>query len=210
MPTLRPAVRPRVQMRGAGDSFAREQQRALARAAVRQRIELDELRHLNEELLDFAATAAHDLAAPLTTVASYLKLIKRRRGDELSDDVAELIDQALGGAERMRALIDGILEHSRMGAPAVYSTFVLHEVIDEALNDLEADIARSRAEVRVGETPEVFADRHALGRVFTNLICNAIKYATPGERPRIAIAAIEHPRSWEISGAAAGPGSAPD
>jgi len=47
-------------------------------------------------------------------VTSYLQLLEQRYADDLDEDAEEFIDFAVDGAERMRDMIDGLLEYSRV------------------------------------------------------------------------------------------------
>ena len=74
----------------------------------------ERLQGTNAELQDFAYTASHDLSEPLRMVASFLGLLERRAGDVLDEKGREYLEQAAGGAVRMRHLIDDLLLYSRV------------------------------------------------------------------------------------------------
>jgi len=72
------------------------------------------LEESNERLEQFAYAVSHDLQEPLRMVTSYLQLLEQRYADDLDEDAEEFIDFAVDGAERMRDMIDGLLEYSRV------------------------------------------------------------------------------------------------
>ncbi len=158
----------------------REEQLEAARAELEDTVE--KLERSNEELEQFAYIASHDLQEPLRMVSSYMDLIENEYRDELDEDAREYIDYAVGGARRMQNMIDDLLTFSRVGERNLDRTRVdIDDVLDEVLADLQVSIESSSASIDRGEMPTVRADAGQLGRVFQNLIANAIDYA--GEEP---------------------------
>jgi len=95
----------------AGLSFAQDVTDQVERE---QRLEelVEKLEASNERLEQFAYAASHDLQEPLRMVSSYLRLIEQRYGDEPDADGEEFIDYAVDGADRMRDMIEGLLQYS--------------------------------------------------------------------------------------------------
>ncbi|MFP8954970.1 ATP-binding protein [Natrialbaceae archaeon A-arb3/5] len=157
------------------------------------------LEESNERLEQFAYVASHDLQEPLRMITSYLRLIERRYGDELDDDGQEFIDYAVDGAERMREMIDGLLEYSRVetrGDP--FDAVDLNGVIDCVLVDIRLQIEESDAEITVDDLPRVEGDAGQLRQVFQNLLSNAIEYSGEGS-PEIHVSAERTGPMWTIS-----------
>ena len=64
----------------------------------------------------------------------------------------------------------------------------LESVLHSALHDLRDVIRETQAVVEVqSDLPSVIAHSATLGQIATNLISNAIKFAAPGERPRVEV-----------------------
>ena len=169
-----------------------------------------DLEESNERLEQFAYAASHDLQEPLRMVSSYLQLIERRYRDELDEDGREFLGFAVDGADRMRAMIDGLLRYSRVetaGKPP--SRVDLNEVIETVCNDLSVQIDERDAEITVGELPHVRGDEHQLQQVFQNLLRNAIEYSGE-EPPRVHVTADRHESEWTVSVEDEGIGIDPD
>jgi light-regulated signal transduction histidine kinase (bacteriophytochrome) len=148
-----------------------------------------ELKRSNEELEQFAYVASHDLQEPLRMVASYTQLLERRYGDKLDDNAREFIAFAVDGARRMQALIDALLQYSRVGSRAGEMAQVdLNEVLDAARINLTVAIEEAQAEVIADKLPSVVADQTQMIQLFQNLIGNAIKFRGE-QRPCVHVSA---------------------
>lgn len=153
----------------------------------------------NEQLQQFAHIASHDLQEPLRVVGSYLKLLQKELGD-ISPKAQHYMSRALEGADRMKGLIHGLLEFSRVGSHAgSFATFPLAECLQDALDDLEVALREAQAEVHFADDlPHIHADRLQVTQIFANLLSNALKYRRE-DAPRITIEAHEHPEHWQIT-----------
>ena len=141
-----------------------------------------ELKRSNEELERFASVASHDLQEPLRAVASYTQLLKERFGDNLDKDTELYFGHVMAGAGRMRALINDLLDYSRVGRGSLSRSMIdTSTLLDSALTDLVTALNESGAEVTRGHLPVVAADGGQLGRLLRNLITNAIRFR--GEAP---------------------------
>jgi signal transduction histidine kinase len=149
-----------------------------ATAIERARIH-DEVVRLDQMKVNFVAIASHELRTPATSIYGIAATIRQGR-DRLSDEERAQLDAALWDqANRLRSLIEQLLDLSRLDARAIViepQPIGLRELLQ-----LIAAEAAPEAEVRV-EVPEdlmVNADRSALERIFGNLVSNAVSYGEP-------------------------------
>jgi light-regulated signal transduction histidine kinase (bacteriophytochrome) len=143
-------------------------------------------------------------------VSSYLQLIEKRYADELDADGEEFLEYAVDGADRMRDMIDGLLQYSRVetqGTPL--EPVDLNEVLDVVYDDLQVRIEESDADVETGSLPRVMGDPSQLRQVFQNLLSNAIEYSGD-EPPRIDVSAERDGADWVVSVRDQGVGIDPD
>ncbi|MFC4437771.1 MULTISPECIES: PAS domain-containing sensor histidine kinase [Natrialbaceae] len=170
---------------------------------------IDELQAETRRLEQFAYAASHDLQEPLRMVSSYLQLLERRYEDALDDDGEEFLEYALDGAERMRAMIDGLLAYSRIktrGDP--FESVDLETVLEDVLSDLEIRIAERDAEITAEPLPRVEGDASQLRQVFQNLLDNAIEYSD--DAPRVHVSTERTGTEWTVSVRDEGIGIEPD
>ena len=169
-----------------------ETQNEKLRRAEREREEaVEQLEASNERLEQFAYAASHDLQEPLRMVTRYLELVERRLGDDLDEDCREFMDYAVDGAERMRGMIDGLLDYSRVGTRGeAFDTVELDDVLDDVLTDLQFRIDETGTELTRDPLPAVRGDERQLHQLFQNLLSNAIEYSGDGP-PRIHVGVEE-------------------
>jgi PAS domain S-box-containing protein len=153
----------------------------------------------NERLEGFAYAASHDLQEPLRMVSSYLQLIERRYGDDLDDDGEEFLAFAVDGAERMREMIEGLLQYSRVEMRGdEFESVPLATVLDDARKNLTVKTEHTDADITAGSLPRVEGDERQLRQVFQNLLSNAIEYNGAGP-PRVHVSAERNGPKWTIS-----------
>jgi len=179
---------------------------AVIRDVTEQKISQDvmaqqrqELERSNRDLEQFAYVSSHDLQEPLRAVSGYCQLLQRRFAAALEPKAAEYIAEAVQGARRMQALIEGLLAYSRVGRHGhPIAPTSAQAAFDQALVNLHAAIGECSAEITHGVLPVVPADPLQLMQLFQNLIGNALKYRGD-RRPQIHVAAEAGDREWVFS-----------
>ncbi|OIB58321.1 sensor histidine kinase [Natrialba sp. SSL1] len=160
---------------------------------------ISQLEASNQSLEQFAYAASHDLQEPLRMVSSYLQLIERRYGNEFDEDGEEFLAFAIDGADRMRSMIDALLEYSRIdteGDPLTPTE--LDDVLADVRQDLQVKIDEHDAQIESESLPTVAGDADQLRQLFQNLLSNAIEYSGQ-ERPEIRITAERTDSEWQLS-----------
>lgn len=150
---------------------------------------VDELKIANDEIQQFTYITSHDLQEPLRTMASYAQLLKHRYRGQLDKDADEFIEYMVDGAKRMRDMIQGLLEYSRVGTEETIREFSADAALNSALASLQFAISECNAEIIIDKLPIINADESQITRVFLNLIGNALKFHKEGIRPKIHISA---------------------
>jgi len=147
------------------------------RAEAQLTAALAELKRSNTELENFAYIASHDLQEPLRMVTSYLQLLEMHLEDQLDSDAREFIGYAADGAQRMRQLINDLLEYSRVSTRAMpFAPTDCEAILGYVLHDLQGAIAECGATITHDPLPTIMADRTQMGQLFQNLIGNALKF----------------------------------
>ncbi len=161
-------------------------ERKMAEEKLKETIK--ELKRSNEELQQFAYITSHDLQEPLRTIASFTQLIERRYKGRLDPDADEFIDFIVDAATRMKEMIQGLLDYSRVGTRGEEFDFVdTEEILETVLSNLHTAISENNAEVTHDKLPTVIGDKTQLIQLFQNLVSNAIKFKKQDVPPKIHI-----------------------
>jgi signal transduction histidine kinase len=166
--------------------------------ALRQQI-MQELSRSNKELQQFAYVASHDLQSPLKTISNYLTLLESKYGDQLEPDARRLIGVSTSATERMRVLINDLLDFSRVGSNHQFTEVNLNELIAEILEEQQSEIQSTGVSVDVGPLPTITGHRTDLKQVFQNLISNGLKYHRPNAVPSLTIRAVDEGQFFRFS-----------
>jgi signal transduction histidine kinase len=159
----------------------------------------EELERSNSELEQFAYIASHDLQEPLRKVASFTQLLQRRYAGQLDARADQYIEFAVDGAKRMQALINDLLQYSRVGRSAREPALVSSDAaLAQARNNLAAAMEETGATVETGHLPLVLGELPLLTAVFQNLLSNALKFSG-GKPPRIVITCTRDEPFWLFS-----------
>lgn len=130
---------------------------------------------------ELITNVSHDLRTPLTSIIGYLGLI----GDhqyQSEEDIVKYSHIAYDKAKQMKNLVEDLFEYTKVqqhGAPVNLMTVDLGQLLEQvgASFELEADKKGMAINVSCEPTPlSITANPEKLGRLFSNLVANALKY----------------------------------
>jgi signal transduction histidine kinase len=186
------ALETRIQQREEAESRLRDANGRLQRTIA-------ELKRSNADLEQFAYVASHDLQEPLRMVSSYTQLLANRYRDRLDQDANDFIDFAVDGAHRMQALINDLLEFSRVGTTGFpFAPVDMNAVVKRLEADLQLRLEETGALLTYDDLPEVHGDEIQLQQLLQNLISNSLKFRSDAT-PKIHISAEEHDGGWRFT-----------
>jgi PAS domain S-box-containing protein len=148
-----------------------------------------ELSRKNVEIEQFIYTVSHDLRSPLVTVKTFLGYLEQDISSGNRERAAKDMEFMHTAADRMVALLNELLDMSRIGrAHTATDSVGYHELVSEAMGALAGQIATGRVDVQVGaDDPPLCGDRRRLLQIWQNLLDNALKYMGAQESPCIEI-----------------------
>jgi len=161
----------------------------------------------NQELDQFAYVASHDLKAPLRAIANLSGWIEEDLSEVLTDETRRQMDLLRGRVHRMEALINGLLQFSRVGRLTTDKSLVsVGSMLAEIIDSLAPPPSFT---IEITPMPTITTEKLPLEQVFANLISNAIKHH-PRQDGKIQISVQERESYYEFSVADDGKGIAPE
>ncbi|EDM37142.1 PAS [Pedobacter sp. BAL39] len=158
-----------------------------------------DLSRRNSELEQFTYIASHDLQEPLRTISSFNELLKEQYYEQLDDDGRMFTDMIEQSADRMRNLIHGLLDYTRIGTRKSLTEVNCNAVVQDIEKDLYKLISETNTTIISHPLPVLLGLKMELIQLFQNLISNAIKYRKKNLAPVIEIRAEEHLEHWQFS-----------
>jgi len=148
-----------------------------------------EIRRLEAVRQEFVANVSHELKTPLTAIRGFAETLRSPLDPAQREQYLDII---LRHAERLAALIDDLLELSRIEGrrdPVHLAELHLGEVVRAVLADLKPRLeAHEQRAERIQEGDDrVLADRRGVEQVLLNLLENAAKYSDPGTRIQVRV-----------------------
>ncbi|WP_291728352.1 sensor histidine kinase [Bernardetia sp.] len=159
----------------------------------------ENLKEKNEQLERFAYIASHDLNEPLRTITSMITILQEDYGNKFDEEAKQNFEFITLAAGRMKSMIDGILNYSRIGKSARIEEIEIEEIIKELKNDLALLIDKKQATIDFQNLPKLKGYRVELRQLFQNLLTNSLKFSKEDVVPNIEIRAEEYPTKWKFS-----------
>lgn len=153
----------------------------LAAVFLEKALAHEELRKLDDLKSQFVGLASHELRTPAAIIHGIAQTL-HLRGDELNDEQRHELRRTLHEqTDRMRRLVDQLLDLSRLEANGVRidpQPLWVRSRVEELLLMLSGE---PREDVRIEVAPELEAvvDQGAFDRIVSNLLVNAFRYGAP-------------------------------
>lgn len=167
-----------------------------------------ELRRLDELKTNFIALASHELRSPAAVIYG-ISATLHLRGHELEDEQIDDLRSALfDQSERLRQVVDQLLDLSRLEAKAIRirpEPIRVRDRVEELIAGLVPEYAVS-IEIEMPVDLEAVTDPTAFDRIVSNLITNACRYG----HPPVRIQADQQDRHFKLAVEDSGEGVEPE
>ena len=153
-----------------------------------------ELASLRAEMQAFSFTVSHDLRASLRHILSYAQLVQEDAGPLLSPETLGFLNTITDSARHMGAMVDGLMELSRLGTVALQIAPVqlqplLQHLVDELTQAHPQRAIEWQLAPELHDLPMVLADAHFLRSALQAVLDNAVKFTAQRALARILIRA---------------------
>lgn len=151
---------------------------ALVDSAVQSMNDERQIEKSKDELI---TNVSHDLRTPLTSIIGYLRLIEDKQYHS-EEEIIKYAHIAYEKSKQMKNLVEDLFEFTKVqqhGAPVNIMIVDLSQLLEQVSASFELEGQKRGIEVTSMTEPEplkLSADPEKLGRVFSNLVANALKY----------------------------------
>jgi nitrogen-specific signal transduction histidine kinase len=135
---------------------------------------------------EFLAKMSHELRTPMNAIIGFTRLVMRRCKDILPARQYENLEKILVSADRLLALINDILDLSKIEAGRMDLhpvSFALEPLVDGCLHTIEPMVKDETLRLVKGveaDLPPLFTDQDRLQQILVNLLSNAVKFTEEG------------------------------
>ncbi|WP_188493949.1 sensor histidine kinase [Flavobacterium palustre] len=141
-----------------------------------------ELVQNNKELMEFNHVASHDLQEPLRKIQTFISRIEDREKEQLSETAKSYFEKIQEASNRMRILIDDLLQYSRTNrSEKRFEEVDLNQVVSNAISELSENISEKKALIHFEKLHHVQGIQFQLEQLFINIISNSLKYSKTDE-----------------------------
>ena len=148
--------------------------------------DITRLKELDRLKSEFVMTASHELRTPLTSIGMSVGLLQESAAAKLTDQERELLDVCQEEVNRLKALVNDLLDLSKIEAGKL--ELYLEPAAPSFLAQQAGAMMKSQAEAKgitlavevPQDLPEVLADSNKIVWVLVNLLANAVRYSASG------------------------------
>jgi signal transduction histidine kinase len=181
----------------------------------------DELQRLYKELetasthkSEFLANMSHELRTPLNAIIGFSQVLRERIAGDINAKQEEYLDDILTSASHLLALINDVLDLSKVEAGQVelqVAPFSLQDALERGVSMVRERATRDGVQVTLhgnGGLDVVTGDERRISQVIFNLLSNAVKFTPAGGL--VDVTATQANGEVTVSVADTGPGIAAD
>ncbi|MDX6408734.1 MAG: hypothetical protein QOE13_1805 [Gaiellaceae bacterium] len=189
-----------------------ERTRELATALTELDLKSRELETASRHKSEFLANMSHELRTPLNAIIGFSQVLRERMFGEVNDKQQEYLDDILASGNHLLALINDILDLSKVEAGQValeVAPFSLRDALERGIVMVRERALKDDVEVTLsanGDVDMVTGDKRRISQVIFNLLTNAVKF-TPA-RGAVNVRASHSDGEIRVSIADTGPGIA--
>lgn len=151
-----------------------------------------------KELDQFVYIASHDLQEPLMNVRNFVELFRMEYLESFDQDAHLYMLNIDKATEKMRNLIKGLLDHSRLSIDQTKVSIDCNVLLDDLLPRLSGIIKSKGAKIHYTNLPVLIGFESGIRQLFGHLISNALKFSKEGQKPKIEVTASKEGNFWRF------------
>jgi PAS domain S-box-containing protein len=158
---------------------------------------LESLEELSAMKSEFISTVSHELRTPLAVIKGLVTIVFNEVVGQINHKQKEVLQKTLDNTERLKKIIDDLLDISRIERNTLKLHYSLVDIVD-LIKDSEGFFIKLAEEKNIrlkyvypGEPVNVFIDADRVRQVIFNLISNAIKFTMDGGKIKVEVKILE-------------------
>ncbi len=146
---------------------------------------------------EFLANMSHELRTPLNAIVGFSQVLKQKLFGEVNEKQDEYLDDILTSADHLLALINDILDLSKVEAGQVeleVGLFSLREALERGVVMVRERATKNGVQLSLELDPQidlVEGDERRIRQVVFNLLSNAVKFTPRGGRVDVSTARVD-------------------
>ena len=158
---------------------------------------LEALEELNKIKSEFISIVSHELRTPLAVIRQLLTFVFEETAGPLSDKQREILVKVISNTERLKHIIDELLDISRIEGKRLrlnYSLVNLNDLIRESEEFFRKLAAEKDVDLSYHlpqEKVNIFVDAERIVQVISNLINNAIKFTEENGKIKVEVRILD-------------------
>lgn len=165
---------------------------------------MNDERQIEQSKDELITNVSHDLRTPLTSIIGYLGLIEDKQYHS-EEDLLKYTHTAYEKAKQMKSLVDDLFEYTKVrqtGTPVNIMNVNLDQMLEQLAASFELEGSHKHIAITADTKPAnlmIEADAEKLGRVFSNLVANGLKYGAEASYIHIKAREVNHDVEVTIS-----------
>lgn len=159
-----------------------------------------ELKASLEELEIFSSGLSHDLKSPLRAIAGLAEALQEDFSQDWPPEAQDLLQRISQTSARLGRFVENVLSYARVRSTGIKLERVDMDLLVSRVIAEYPHVKQANAEVIIlHPLLAVQAHEGLLTQVVSNLVSNAVKYVSPGVRPKITIRTEQRESSVRLS-----------
>lgn len=155
-------------------------------------VKVQDLKRSNSELADITYAISHDLQEPLRKIQVFSNMLLMRRKPVTEQEATETLSRINFSAGVMQTLITDLVHLTDLTASSEPKKKVsLNKILEFVTAELSNRISETKADIRMGDLPELNVFEKQLRILFGALLDNSLKFSREGTNPVITVSYLK-------------------
>jgi PAS domain S-box-containing protein len=143
-----------------------------------------QLKKADQLKTDFLNVTSHELRTPMSAIKGYVQIILKQALGQISDEQKKALDVVLRNTDRLDALIQDILDISRLESGTmkfIVEHIEIRKMLDEIVETMQPYANQKEIKINTqmeDDLPELTADKERIKQVIINIVHNAVKFSS--------------------------------